>query len=1187
MADVDTVWVVLGLVVLGGTLLDVFLTALNYDESGFVSGRVSALQWRAARQVTRRLPRRWRPVALRQVTGLQIVVLVAVWLFGVILGFGLVYYGQMSRRAFSGSGPDAPLDLFGAMYFSAAQLSTVGGSYLTAQTDLLRFLSIAETLTGVILVSLILTFLLGVYSVISDLNALCRHFVAAERGAGSAVAGLAPYFHDGQASGLDGHLDGIAASFASYTDGLRLHHAAYYFQSGRDRFALPYALRMLGGTIGALRWGLPAGHPAAAEPALVPLTFQLLEFGDYLQTTLRWRSLDVPEVVDRDTFVAQVRATGPGAERDEWVVRFVDLDRRMADLAGTTPLADPDEAYRRYAAWLPFAYRSQQITLAVSRDLDYQPVIVTDHPVSVLRRAEPVALGALEGVPVGPDPSPAPSAEPEPRRVVSRWRRFADRRLSLVDPGYARLRSAARAVLAAAGAVLSLFVVLDAAGVHARQPALYAGFVAMLSSGIAADATVRARKVTSVLVVVPVAAVVLLGAVVARSAAWTAVLVVAVAFAGTAAGRFGARWAALGQATFMAYYFTLILRLQPADVGLYVVAALTGILWAYLLTYVVLPGRPRRVLRGGMDAFARHLVVALDALVDAVSWARWDPDVRKRVAQDSRQLQRGAAFLGGRLAGPADATGIAPARAAELRLRLFDTELAGAALATAARDVTGTAVPLELRGRLAGRLQLLQAHLAALAADPVGDGGPGRPSALGGHGGHGGHGEPGGSGGPVAPLIDPWPTDPPPAHWPPAARALHRAADEMYRSAVALRAAEAAALDPASPAPAGGDPEDTGPDAVGLEQLDGLVTTPPGSAARSRLSPVTRRAVQAAVATGAALGVGELLSSTHQYWATLAAYQVLGGTDGETLVKGTQRVVGTVAGALVGFGVALATDADMAVVVPLLAVTVFASTFTRPVSPARSTFWRTMMFALIYESLGRLTSLALELRVLETVLGAAAALLVAWRVLPTHTRAELDRDAAAVVRDVDVVVTASLARAGGDGTVPRRAIQDRLLQLDRDVRAVGVTAQPLRRSSGALEPGGVEARLTAYWSLAADTRHLARAAERAVAAGVDLDSPAWAQARQATRRNLAALSGVLRGDATPVVEETLDFVGPGPEADGASAGPAAGAERDVLRELRRINLTLLVLVQDAVPGAAPRHGDDARRDAREHRGAGV
>ena len=356
----ESLWLTLGIIILVVTLADVFLSALNFDESGFLTGPATEMQWRLLRRGTRRLPRSWRPTALRQVTGLQVVVTIMIWVFGTILGYGLIYYSQMSPSSFSvASGGDRELTLFNGLYFSAAQLATVGGSVLTAETDTLRFLSILESLTGVVLISLILTFLLGVYDVIGSLSTLCRQFSTTERGAGSSVATLTPYFRDGRVEGLGDHLEAISDSLTSYMDGLRLHHAAYYFQSGRDQFALPYALTMVGGTLGALRWGLPRGHPASEEPRLPALVFQYVEFADQLQDRLRWRDVEVPEVVSRDVFVAHARGGTLDVPRDQWVMSFLALSARMSKLAAVDPLADLDDAYQRYSEWLPFAHRSQ------------------------------------------------------------------------------------------------------------------------------------------------------------------------------------------------------------------------------------------------------------------------------------------------------------------------------------------------------------------------------------------------------------------------------------------------------------------------------------------------------------------------------------------------------------------------------------------------------------------------------------------------------------------------------------------------------------------------------------------------------------------------------------------------------------------------------------------------------------
>ena len=1139
----ETVWLVLGIVILGLVLLDVFLTALNYDESGFIAGPLASGQWRLLRRVTRRMSRRWRPLALRQVTGLQIMITVIAWLFGVILGFGLIYYGQMTKTAFSVSGTGASLDFFNAMYFSAAQLSTVGGSSLTAETDVLRFLSIAETLTGVVLVSLILTFLLGVYDVIRDLRALSAQFFSAERGAGSAVASLAPYFQQGQPTGLDGHLDGIASTFSSYTDGIRLHHAAYYFQSGRDQFALPYAIRMLGGTLGALRWGLPTGHTASTEPDLIPLSFQFLEFGEYLQKRLRWSSVDVPEIVSAEEFARLAQEKRHRGRRDEWVTRFVDLERDMAELAAIEPLIDLDDSYRRYTEWLPFAYRAQQITLAVSQDLDYQPIIVTDKPVSILHSDDALALQNLEEDVPGPVVEALGPRDRGARSRLSRWETFVDQHVSLVDPGYARLRAAGRSVLAASAAVVSLYFLFEATGRDGMQPAMFGGFVAMLSTGISVDKTLRGRKITSILLILPISLVVALGALVSDSPAWTAVLVVSVATLGVWLGRFGPRWGALGQVTFVAYYFALILRLHLSDVLLYVTAAALAIAWAFLLNYVILPERPRKVLQGGIEGFGQRLVASMDSLIDAVSWARWDPDIRKRVSLDMRELHRGAAFLAGQLTGEENATGLAPARSAELRLHVFDTELAAVNLKTAARNVTGTAIPLELRGRLAGRLELLQAHLAEIAARPLDGSAPTAPT----------------------PHLAPWQDERPPADWPQAARLLYQAANELHRAADVLRTAETAGLDPDAPPLTTVDPDDAQVDDAGLDEL---ATSAPPTDGKKPLSPMTRRAAQVAVATGAALGVGEAVSATHQYWATLAAYQVLGGTDGETFVKGAQRITGTVVGAAVGFGIAIWTGADPAIIVPLLAIAVFASTYYRPVSPAVSNFWTTMIFALLYEFLGRLTTQALEIRILETLFGAVVALLVAWFVFPTHTRTKLNKDITKLVTDIEIVIVAGLERLEGGSKISRKAIDKRLLVINKDVRQVNATAAPLRRTSGSLEVDGIEGRLTAVWSLTYYTRHLAHAVERMIEAGGDLTSEDWENLRRTTSHNIGALRAALADRLPTTVEENLDV-----SADYDPTGPTTRSEDVVLRQLERINQTLVVLIESVAPGATEK--DDA------------
>jgi hypothetical protein len=365
-------WITLGTAILIVGFVDVFLVVLNYDETGFLATRLCRLQWYCLRSVTRHMSRRWRPFALRQVTGLNILLSVTVWLGCVVVGFGFIYYGLMAGTNFEYDGRGMGAGLFSAMYLSAAQLSTVGTSQINAQTDVLRTLTIAETLSAPLLITLILTFLLGVYQVIRDLRTLSSNFSDAEHGVGDLIVNLEPYFPGGH--GLDGYLQAINDSFWSYADGLRMHHVAYFFQSGRDQFSLPYVLHMFGGTLAALRWGLPGGNSVANEPLLIRLSSQFERFVDYLHEQLGWTSA-VPEPVAFQDFVAAHR--GNVETPDIWIGRFSKLNAEMGRLAKLTVTADSQELYARYRQWLPFAHRAAQATLAVSSDLDYQPMLLT------------------------------------------------------------------------------------------------------------------------------------------------------------------------------------------------------------------------------------------------------------------------------------------------------------------------------------------------------------------------------------------------------------------------------------------------------------------------------------------------------------------------------------------------------------------------------------------------------------------------------------------------------------------------------------------------------------------------------------------------------------------------------------------------------------------------------------------
>lgn len=1141
-----------GIIILGMTLLDLFLTALNYDEAGFLHQPVAAWVWRVIRRVTRRMSRRRRPVVLRQVTGIQIVVIVGIWVGGSIVGYAFIYLGMMSGQGFLHDGGSG--DAFGALYFSTAQLATVGTSQITPNTDATRIISALETLTGLMLVPLIVTFLLGVYGVISALRELSARFYNPGNGIGDPVASLKPYFPGGEPRDLDVALSSVAESFSSYTDGVRLHHSAYYFQSGRDTFSLPYSIRMLSGIVAVLRWGLPKSHPVTVEPLLLPLTDQFLRFADYMHPILGWTSTDVPETRSREEFqrliekdielhrTAGDRSGPPEESEDPWVTRFARVNRKMGELAHVEPFTDLGDAYERYVEWLPFAYRAQQFTEAVSRDLDYQPVYApgwTD-----------VAESAA--------PTERPSAGTHSLRT------FFANRLTLIDPGYVRLFGALRVVLAAIVAVAVMAIGLKLVGGTPMPTAIFGGMIAMFAAGVAAQSASRPgiAKFGGMLVTVPVVVAVGLMTVVPHDPLPSGLAVAALAFVGVWLGRFGPQGAGLGRVLFMTFYFSVLLRLSSDDFWVYALTGLVSVTVSVLVQFIPLGSGRVGLVRGGIRAFERSVADTIDPLVDTVSAARWDPDLRKRVQSKLDQLHHTASFLGGQLTGQVPGLHLSPEQLTDLRIRIFDVELAAVNLGAATRDATGFGMSLPIRAALAGELERLKQHIRGYPGLPgwVGDSEDDRTYSL---------DPPGGA--------------PDPVDWPILAQRLHHAMRELWSAADDLHLARAEDL---IARPATTDRADRLPAPTGPESAAGKTETPspatgkaeapsgPGSGGRNLIAGPVRRGIQATLATGLSLWAGGAVSQTYQYWAALPAFFVLGETDGETLLKGVQRIVGTVFGGAIGFGFAIWIGTDTLAVLPLLALCVFASMYFGPVSSVLRAFWTTMLVALLYDLLGKLDSETIELRVVETVIGAVLALVVAALVLPTHTGTRLATDTSQLVRTVRDVTAICLdhLRSGSVGKLDMGDLERRELALTKLVNEVENTALPLRRSSGALDVRGIEGRLTALWALLFYVRHLVSATEHLSPDENVLTDAQWRDIQAITERNFGALLTALEGGTPGPVEGDVEVVD---EYDIPYGTPLS----QVLRSLERIDLTVTFMVEEVLPseGRFSRVGSAARR----------
>lgn len=689
--------------------------------------------------------------------------------------------------------------------------------------------------------------------------------------------------------------------------------------------------------------------------------------------------------------------------------------------------------------------------------------------------------------------------------------RRALRSLAAADPGQVRLVSAGTTTLTLVLALAVLLGLTRAVG----QPltvALLGTVVAMFTAVAVQDRTHRARVVTTALAPLPAIASAGLAAVLHPYGVVADAGFVAVLFAATWVRRWGPRGNALGQVAFTAYFFVLFLRASTAQLPALAASVLVGVAVALVVRVVLLPERPRRELRRLTRALRS---VCAGAVGVAVAQARRPAHAVLDEAPLRRQLDRLAetALMIEDWLDRHDAARHLSVDGRELSLRVLDGQLATEQLVDALTALPpGAPWPTGLDTVLAlldavlrdepdeAELSVLLAAVATAAHDVDVTTPTGRAVFAAAR----------------------------------AARAhtgIHWVTEEV-----------AAASDRDDPAPA----EDTAPE--------------PG------LHPATRAAVQVAVATALATGVGELISPNRWYWAVLAAFVVFNGTTsrGQILSRAWQRVLGTLGGVVAGVLLAAVVGSNAPVQLGLVVVCVFAAFYLVRVSSALMVFFITVLLAMLYGLLGTFSVAVLELRIYETVAGAAVGIAAAFLVLPTGTRSTVDEKLRGCLDSLDGLLRDSVAavRSGGGGVdlvTASRDLDDALVELD-------AAAEPL--AHGVLQRVRTTTRLWLRVVRAADgyARSLARAghAAAAVPAPSAEVGAALTAAATAVHEHVAALRTRLDGDRPAAVRPAEPALVAVLELDGRGVpDPQARPLRSAVYALARIDRALLDLLDVA------------------------
>jgi hypothetical protein len=373
----NTFLTVFGALVCVVGLADVFLVVLQYDSLGLLAPRLHRLVWTALRRSAQRLPSNVRLLARTMGGPAMIPMTLVLWLGMQVVGFTLIFYPAMRAHGFAIHAPLHP-ELGVAFSFSVATLSSLSFTGVSPATFPVHVLAALETVVGLGLLTLTISYVVNVYRLLQQEMALAS--VLHDEGDDSLDARVIvkSRFYRGEVVELSGHLRELHRSIVGLHEAYHRYPVLYYFTSRRPFRSAAYIFRMLGGVIAALSWGLATGHPAHDDPWLPPLvrayTRALIHVAD---TYLGGRVADPDtDPVDEATFD---RARRRGDADDEHLRRFLDLERYMADIAGLRRPPARD-AYRRYREWLSFTVKTEAFLEALDADLGIGPRQVEEHP---------------------------------------------------------------------------------------------------------------------------------------------------------------------------------------------------------------------------------------------------------------------------------------------------------------------------------------------------------------------------------------------------------------------------------------------------------------------------------------------------------------------------------------------------------------------------------------------------------------------------------------------------------------------------------------------------------------------------------------------------------------------------------------------------------------------------------------
>ena len=219
----------LGILLILIILLDIFLTVL-YARIGtsIIGSRLGRVVWASFVEASKRAGSR-RGKVLSFCGPLILVLLVGLWAVGLTLGAALVMHPELGTSIRAASA-ETPTDFVTAMYAGGSSMAIVGASDFTPHTSPTRLLFLLNSLIGMSVMSLTLTYVMQVYTALQRRNIMAMniHFLSACTGdAAELLARLGP---QGQFSGGYTNLSELGLEMTQAKEAHHFYPLLFYFR---------------------------------------------------------------------------------------------------------------------------------------------------------------------------------------------------------------------------------------------------------------------------------------------------------------------------------------------------------------------------------------------------------------------------------------------------------------------------------------------------------------------------------------------------------------------------------------------------------------------------------------------------------------------------------------------------------------------------------------------------------------------------------------------------------------------------------------------------------------------------------------------------------------------------------------------------------------------------------------------